>query len=201
MTSNPELDAEAPPETPGPAVSTARRRMRWVVEWLVVIAVAVGVAVTVRTFVVQTFYIPSASMEPTLMIGDRIVVDKLSPHFNGIQRGDIIVFRRPPLETNHSISDLVKRVVGLPGETISSAPDGQVLINGKPIAEPYLTPEARADPGAPITKQKIPPGYYFVMGDNRGDSTDSRSFGPISGQLIVGKAQFRIWPLSRLGSL
>lgn len=201
MSADPRLEPDAVPAADAPADVARRRPARWLVEWALVLLVAVGVAFVVRTYVVQTFYIPSASMEPTLMVGDRIIVDKVSLHFDGVHRGDVIVFKRPPLETDPTISDLVKRVIGLPGETISSGPGGQVLIDGKAIAEPWLTPYARAHPGQPITKQKIPAGEYFVMGDNRSDSTDSRVFGPISGKLIVGGARFRIWPLSRLGGL
>jgi signal peptidase I len=173
-----------------------RNWQRFALEWLAVILVAVGVAVAVRAFVFQTFYIPSGSMEPTLMIGDRIIVDKLSYHLHAVGRGDIVVFATPPDEVAPpGVKDLVKRVIGLPGETISSA-DGQVWINGKPLSEPWL-PRGVVTTG--IRTQKIPAGYYFVMGDNRGDSEDSRVFGPISKSLIVGKVVFRIWPLSRIG--
>ena len=101
---------------------------RWVLEWAVVLVVAVVLAVGVRTYVAQMFFIPSGSMQPTLQIGERIVVDKLSYHFHDVHRGDIVVFRRPPLE-QADYSDLVKRVIGLPGETISSV-DGQVSSTG-----------------------------------------------------------------------
>ena len=128
----------------GPVVVAARaearrrRRRRAIIEWLVVLVVALGVAVGMRTFVVQTFYIPSGSMEPTLNIGDRILVDKLSYHLHAVHRGDIIVFARPPGETlEPGVNDLVKRVIGLSGETISGQ-NGQVYINGKPLPEPWL---------------------------------------------------------------
>ncbi len=102
--------------------------------------VAVLVAVGIRTFVVQTFFIPSASMEPTLMVGDRILVDKLSYHLHAVHRGDIVVFATPPGEdAGPNVKDLVKRVIGLPGETISSA-GGQVVINGKPLRSPGSPP-------------------------------------------------------------
>jgi signal peptidase I len=178
---------------PSPAI-TGPRRGRWVLEWAVVLLVAFGVAVGVRAFAIQTFFIPSASMEPTLMIGDRILVDKLSYHLHGVGRGDIVVFASPPKETDPAIKDLVKRVIGLPGETISSR-GGRVYIDGKPLKEPWLPPGTVT---TGITPQKIPPDEYFVMGDNRSDSQDSRYFGPISGSLIVGRVVLRIWPLSRL---
>jgi len=140
------------------------------------------------------------------MIGDRILVDKLSYHLHAIGRGDIVVFARPPREpATPGVKDLVKRVIGLPGETISF-PDGRVLINGKPISEPWLpagtvtTPLLPTIPGCVTVARncKIPPNDYFVMGDNRGDSQDSRFFGPIPRSLIVGKVVFRLWPLSRI---
>lgn len=183
-----------------------RRWGRWALEWVAVLLVALGVAVAARAYVVQTFYIPSASMEPTLMVGDRILVDKLSYDLHAIQRGDIVVFARPPREpATPGVKDLVKRVIGLPGETISFS-GGQVYIDGKLLGEPWLpkgtvtTPLLPTVPGCMTVAAscKIPANEYFVMGDNRGDSQDSRFFGPIPRSLIVGKVVFRLWPLSRL---
>lgn len=179
----------------GRSARRRHRRRRAVIEWILVLLVALGVAVAMRTFVVQTFYIPSGSMEPTLMIGDRILVDKLSYHLHAVHRGDIIVFARPPNETlEPGVNDLVKRVIGLPGETISGH-GGQVYINGKLLPEPWLPKGVVTGNFGPV---KIPQGYYFVMGDNRPFSEDSRYFGPISGKLIVGRVVMRIWPLSRI---
>jgi signal peptidase I len=173
----------------------APRPRRWVVEWLVVLVVAVGLAVAVRAYVVQTFFIPSPSMEPTLMVGDRILVNKLSYHLHGVTRGDIVVFAVPPKERPEpGVKDLVKRVIGLPGDVVSSS-GGRVYINHKPLPEPWL-PTGTVTTG--IKTQTIPPHEYFVMGDNRSDSQDSRFFGPISRSLIVGRVVVRIWPLSRL---
>ncbi|MDA8275581.1 MAG: signal peptidase I [Actinomycetota bacterium] len=179
-----------------------RRRVPWAVEWLVVAVVAVVVAILVRTFVAEMFYIPSGSMEPTLQVGDRIIVDKLSYDFQSVHRGDIVVFRRPPLEPQH-FTDLVKRVIGLPGETISSR-NGSVYIDGKKLAEPWLPPGTYTGPlpGDPHPQFNlpgpvvIPKGYYYVMGDNRQDSEDSRYFGPIPRSLIVGKMVAIVWPIS-----
>jgi signal peptidase I len=164
-----------------------------------VLILALLAAFLVRTFVFQTFYIPSGSMEPTLQIGDRIIVSKLSYDIHAPARGDIIVFHAPPREASAcadpSIKDLVKRIIGLPGETISSA-GNEVLINGKPIAQPWFP----ATPlGPPITTQKIPAGQYFVMGDNRTDSCDSRMWGTLPRSDIIGHVVFRIWPLNRIG--
>ncbi len=177
------------------AEARRRRRNRSIVEWALVLLIALLVAFGMRTFVVQTFWIPSGSMEPTLNVNDRVIVDKLSYHLHAVHRGDIIVFGKPPGEVlGPGINDLVKRVIGLPGETISGEND-QVYINGKPLAEPWLPKGVVTGEFPPV---HIPQGYYFVMGDNRGDSTDSRVFGPIAGSLIVGRVVLRIWPLSHI---
>ncbi len=174
-------------------------RLRAIVEWSVVVVVALALAVVVRAEVAQMFYIPSGSMLPTLHVGDRIVVDKLSYRFGSVHRGDVVVFHRPPLEQS-DYSDLVKRVVGLPGDVVSLS-DGHVEIDGRPLAEPWLpNPPPRTAPSAlsqPFSLQhpyRVPPGEYFVMGDNRSDSEDSRYFGAIPARLIVGKMAFRVWP-------
>ena len=194
------------PATPAGAAASPKRS-HWLRELLVVIVVAVGVAVLLRTFVVQTFSIPSGSMMPTLNIGDRIVVDKLSYDLHGVGRGDIVVFSRPPAEdcAGPPVADLVKRVVGLPGETISLSGNGYVLINGKRLDETWLPkstqgttyPGPSGHPYSLDHPYKIPANDYFMMGDNRGDSCDSRFWGPISKSLMVGKVDVRIWPLSR----
>jgi signal peptidase I len=183
------------------------KKSHWLRELLVVALVAVGVAVLLRTFVVQTFSIPSGSMMPTLDIGDRIVVDKLSYDLHGVGRGDIVVFSRPPAENcaGPPVADLVKRVIGLPGETISLSGNGYVLIDGKRLDETWLPKSTQGTtyPGPSGHSYsldhpyKIPANHYFMMGDNRGDSCDSRFWGPISKSLIVGKVDVRIWPLTR----
>jgi signal peptidase I len=192
-------------EPPGEAPASWTRRHRWIVETVAIVIVAVVVAVLLRAFVVQTYFIPSGSMLPTLHLGDRIVVDKLSYRLHGVGRGDIVVFARPPAEDcgGAPVNDLVKRVVALPGETISLRND-RVLINGKPLTEPWLpprTPTEAVDDGRPydlLRPYKVPAGDYFVMGDNRTESCDSRYWGPIPKSLIVGKVVMRIWPLSRI---
>jgi signal peptidase I len=181
---------------------------RWIVELVGVVVVAILVAVLLRTFVVATYSIPSGSMEPTLKIGDRIVVNKLSYHLHGVDRGNIVVFSTPPAEdcAGPPVSDLVKRVIGLPGEVISLA-DGRVYINGHVLPETYLPPDVRSDtyPGPSNAAYslhhayRIPAGDVFVMGDNRPQSCDSRYWGPIRESTVVGKVDMRIWPLSRIG--
>jgi len=162
----------------------------------VIIVVAVLVALVVRTYVVKTFYIPSASMEPTLQVGDRIVVDELSYHLHAVHRGDIVVFRRPPAENCGApvVTDLVKRVIGLPGETIS-ARNGRVDIDGRPLAEPWLPRHEYTGPFGPL---RVPADDYFMLGDNRGDSCDSRDWGALPAGYLVGHVVLRIWPLSHV---
>jgi len=186
------------------------RGYRSVVEWAVILMAVLLCTVVLRTYVVQSFYIPSGSMLPTLQIGDRIIVNKLSYRFHDPHRGDIVVFARPPLE-DQAYADLVKRVIGLPGETISSR-DGNIYINGNELNEPWLPkgpdsysgplpggdPHPQFDLPGPV---KIPPGYYYVMGDNRTNSEDSRFFGPIPKSLIVGRAVAVVWPLGHVKGL
>jgi signal peptidase I len=197
-----EQQAEAPKEN--------ESSLRWVAELVGVVVVAIVVAVLLRTFVVATYSIPSGSMEPTLQVGDRIVVDKLSYHLHGVDRGNIVVFSTPPTENcaGPPVADLVKRVIGLPGETIALA-GGNVYIDGHLLPEPFLPPDLRDDtyPGpstAPYALHhafRIPAGEVYVMGDNRPESCDSRYWGPIHESTIVGKVDMRIWPLSRIGFL
>jgi signal peptidase I len=168
------------------------------------------VAFLLRTFVIATYSIPSGSMEPTLQVGDRIVVDKLAYDLHGVDRGNIVVFSTPPNEdcAGPPVSDLVKRVVGLPGETISVS-GGNVFINGHLLSQTWLpsSEQGKTYPGpspAPYALHhpfKIPQGDVFVMGDNRMLSCDSRYWGPIAESTIVGKVDLRIWPVSRIGFL
>ncbi|HUY86247.1 MAG TPA: signal peptidase I, partial [Acidimicrobiales bacterium] len=173
-----------PPNTP----------LRRGIEWLIIVVVALTVAFVVKTFVLQAFFIPTGSMEPTLMINDRILVDKLSYDMHAVHRGDIVVFTNP-MSGEPQIKDLVKRVIGLPGETISSNAAGQVVINGHPLRESYLVKGIA--PGPPIHTQTIKAGYVFMMGDNRSDSEDSRYFGQVRESTIVGRVVVRVWPLGR----
>jgi signal peptidase I len=193
-------------DTGGPD-QAGRSSSRWLVELLGVVIVAILVAVLLRTFVVATYSIPSGSMEPTLQIGDRILVDKLSYHLHAVDRDNIVVFSTPANEdcAGPPVADLVKRVIGLPGETISLS-EGNVYIDGRLLPESFLPPSARKDtyPGPSADAfslhhpYRVPTGDVFVMGDNRAQSCDSRFWGPIPESTIVGKVDMRIWPLSRL---
>ena len=177
------------------------RSVRLTLEWVGVVVLALVAAFLVKTFVLQTFFIPSASMEPTLNIGDRVFVNKLAYSFHPVHRGDVVVFTLPSGESaGTGVDDLIKRVIGLPGETIQ-AREGRIYIDGRPLAEPWLPKGVSPVAGLPLERTRIPRDDYFLMGDNRGDSSDSRHFGPIPGNLIVGRAFVRIWPFSRLGFL
>jgi signal peptidase I len=146
-------------------------------------------------------------MEPTLQVGDRILVNKLSYHLHPVHRGDIVVFTRPPAENcgGPEVNDLVKRVIGLPGEKISVA-SGYVDINGKRLDETWLPSSKQGITGQGPAGNNfnlsrpyvIPSNKYFVMGDNRMDSCDSRYWGTIPRSLIVGKVELRVWPLTSL---
>ena len=173
---------------------------------MIVIVGAILLALVVKVFLLQAFYIPSLSMYPTLHEGDRVLVNKLSYHLHDVNRGDVIVFERPPSETSSNIPDLIKRVVGLPGESITIE-NGAVFIDGQRLDEKYLpdgtvTSTANAPnkctPDAPCV---VPEGKVWVMGDNRGDSKDSRYFGAIDESSIVGRAFITVWPLGRFGLL
>jgi signal peptidase I len=193
------------------AAEETPEKSHWLRETAVVVVVALIAALLLRAFVVQTFFIPSGSMEPTLQIGDRILVNKLSYHLHGVDRGNIVVFRRPKDENcgGTPVADLVKRVIGLPGETISlTNPNGfgYVMINGKRLDESWLpsSVQGKTEAGPTGTRYNlskpyvIPPNEYFVMGDNRTDSCDSRWWGPIPRSLIVGKVDVRVWPIGSL---
>ena len=211
---DPVVAVDEPPLVGPPAVDSPPeegaenpRPSRWIKEAVIVVVIAILVAVLLRAFVVQTFFIPSGSMEPTLQIGDRILVNKLSYHLHGVDRGDIVVFARPPTENcgGPTVNDLVKRVIGLPGDIISLS-GGYVYIDGKRLDESWLP---AAEQGVTVAgppgntsnlahPYRVPPDNYFVMGDNRTDSCDSRYWGPINRSLIVGKVELRVWPLSSL---
>ena len=178
-----------------------RPRRRWrrtLVEAVGIVLVAVVLAGLVRTFVFQTFYIPSSSMVPTLGVYDRILVQKAFFNWRDVREGDIVVFSHPPLDDcpGPQNGDLVKRVIALPGQTIYSS-GNNIYVNGHLLSEPYLP---RYDPLGPAipdaTRQRpyrVPPGDFYVLGDNRSISCDSRYWGPITGSSIIGKAILVWW--------
>ena len=188
-----------------------RRTRRAIIEWTILIGSALVIAILIKTFLFQAFYIPSESMKPTLNVGDRVLVNKLSYKMHDVNRGDIVVFTTPPRaeDANSNIQDLVKRVIGLPGETVEFR-EGGVFVNGRPLEEPYVhrqptQPLQKNVPtgcGAPSDGQPgcvVPSNEVYVMGDNRPASKDSRFFGPIKESSIVGRVFVRIWPLNDIG--
>ena len=170
------------------------RRKRRVVEWVILVVLALSAALLLRTFVVQSFYIPSTSMTPTLKVGDRVLVNKLAYRFGDPERGDIIVFEAPPGEGSNEIRDLIKRVIGLPGETVEGR-GGRIYIDGKQLEESWLPPGLQSRAFGP---ELVPEDRYWVLGDNRFDSRDSTFFKSIPRSSIIGKTFVRIWPLGDL---
>jgi len=198
---------------------TRKKSMRWLSEnrtlklWITVgfvIGLVVLVAAISRVFIVETFVITSNSLSPALESGDRILVNKLAYTFGDVGRGDLVVFDRPENDPTISKNDLIKRVVALENETIQFI-NGLVYIGEQLLVEPYLKrgqetlllPDGRLFEACVNQTRadvcQIAPGHVFVMGDNRSSSFDSRFFGPIPENLIVGRADFRLWPLGDLG--
>lgn len=179
-------------ERPGGKPSSTRT----IVEWVLIIGGALLAALVIKTFLFQAFYIPSESMLPTLEKQDRVLVNKLSYRLHEVNRGDVVVFERPPNEAG-VIRDLIKRVVALPGETVEGR-DGRVYIDGEVLREPYLP---RGSTTSTFGPEKIPANHVWVMGDNRSNSSDSRVFGSISTSSVIGRAFVRVWPLTALSLL
>jgi signal peptidase I len=176
-----------------------RRRRRVLAEAGVMIVLVVLLTSLLRAFAYQAFWIPSASMVPTLSVYDRVLVQKAFFSWHDVREGDIVVFSHPPLDQcggPQEEGDLVKRVIALPGQTIYSS-GNSIYIDGRRLAEPYLP---SYDPlGPSITgasrqhPYRVPPGEFYVLGDNRADSCDSRYWGPIEGSSIVGKVVLTFW--------
>lgn len=206
-------------EPTGPiAESPARSRWR---ELPVLIGIALLIAVVIKLFLVQAFSIPSASMVPTLVKGDRILVCRICLRFDDVDRGDVVVFEGPDGsapdrgvaggalhwlgETLGVASpphdDFVKRVAGLPGDVLEIDRTGMLSVNGETVEEPYLNQPV---PRSPFPKTTVPDGMLFVLGDNRGDSADSRCDPPGCTGLVpidklIGVTFLRMWPVSRIG--
>ncbi|MGF1458131.1 MAG: signal peptidase I [Leptolyngbyaceae cyanobacterium] len=190
----PEADNEKPTERSG-----------WQRLWLSqrenfrILAIALVIAVFLRIFVAEPRFIPSNSMEPTLHVGDRLLVDKVSARLHPPHAGDIIVFAPPPQLQEYGYSGkqaFIKRVIATPGKTVTVT-DHQVIVDGQPLSEGYLLERPDYLMGA-IT---VPPDGLFVMGDNRNDSNDSHVWGILPQENVIGIARFRFWPLSRIGTV
>jgi signal peptidase I len=191
-------DAVTPDRATAAQSPSVRSRWRVVSEWVVVVIAAVTVSLLLRSYAFQTFYIPSASMEPTLQVGDRLMVNKLSVEFGTINVGDVVVFKAPATENcGEKVADLVKRVIGTPGDVLTSK-GNTIYVNGKPLDEKWPHTEPL---GPAIGHVTVSANQYFVMGDNHADSCDSRSWGTVPRSDIIGKAFVRFWPLSRVAWL
>jgi signal peptidase I len=177
-------------------------------DWFLVVVLALGAALLVRVYVLQQFYISGPSMETTLFGDNRVLVNKLSYRLHDIHRGDVVVFDRVTTSDGTvSHDDLIKRVIALPGDTIEIK-NCVVIVNSKPQVEPYLDEDVLSLTNplnrcrvANLPIQTVPAKKIFVMGDNRPESFDSRSFGPISESLIVGRAFAVVWPFNRISTL
>jgi signal peptidase I len=198
-----------------------QKTKRAVLETVLLIGLAILIAVLLRTFVAQAFRIPSASMEPQLLVGDRVVVSRTAYDLHEPNRGDVVVFDCPPSfgctdRGDHSlpvralqtvgealllrqpeVEEFIKRVIALPGETVEGH-DGAVFVDGHRLVEPYLPEGTDTSDFGPVT---VEPDHLWVMGDNRGNSADSRVFGQIEQDTIVGRAFARVWPPQRLAFL
>jgi signal peptidase I len=178
------------------ASSKAWRSLR---ENLILIAIALVLAFFIRTFIAEPRYIPSNSMLPTLHIGDRLVVEKISYRFNSPKFGDIVVFQPPPKLQSRGYSKdqaFIKRIIGTPGDTLK-IDNGKVYLNGNILQEDYI----KEPPSKPYPLVEVPPNQYFMMGDNRNDSNDSRYWDFLPRQNMIGKAIFRFWPPGRIGTI
>ena len=209
---------QVPAGLPPFAMEVAPTRTQLAKEIPLLIGLAVLIAFLVKTFVAQAFYIPSGSMIPQLNIGDRVVVSKLSYDLHDPRRGDIIVFDAPPRAPGvqsadkgsgvgrvvrdvfeaigvlqPSTEEYIKRVIALPGETVEGR-EGRVFINGQELVEPYLPAGDTTSDFPPVA---VPKGDLWVMGDNRSNSSDSRVFGVIRRNTVVGRAILRVWPPGR----
>ncbi|MBD0336058.1 MAG: signal peptidase I [Cyanobacteria bacterium Co-bin13] len=202
---SPKANSDGPAPASAPLAEEAPQKSRWLHLWdsqqenLRILVIALVIALLVRFFVAEPRFIPSNSMEPTLHIGDRLIVEKVSYHLHPPQQGDIVVFNPPPQLTALGYDfrqAFIKRVIGAPGQTVRVS-QGQVLVNGQALEEGY-TLEAPEYEMLPVT---VPEGYVFVMGDNRNDSNDSHVWGVLPQGNIIGRATFRFWPLDRFGEV
>jgi signal peptidase I len=191
---------------------------RFIIEVLVILGLAAVVAIIIQSFFIKAFIIPSSSMSPTLQIGDRVMVEKVTYYFTKPHRGDIIVFRYPPSDpkalntnsvlywpvqqigetlhiTHRGTTPYVKRVIGTGGDTVELR-KGKLYVNGKRIQENYIV-----DDGSDYGPIKVPNGMLFCLGDNRPNSRDSRYWGMVPIRAVIGRVFLRWWPLRRFGSV
>ncbi len=184
--------------------------IRTVIDWGLTIVLAVVAVLVFQAEVAKPYRIPSSSMEPTLhcakpadgcksRVSDRVIANRLVYRFHKPERGDIIVFEAPPQvrAACNASGAFIKRIVGLPGEMLSIRA-GRLFINGAPLAEPYLRPAYRGTESG--SWGPVPRNQYFVLGDNRGMSCDSRRWGAVPRDNIIGRAEVTYWPPTRIGT-
>jgi signal peptidase I len=225
MAWRPALDAGAPPQGLPPFATEEHRGgggARLVRELPVLVLIALAIAFLLKSLVAQAFYIPSGSMVPQLQVRDRVVVSKISYRLHEPRRGDIVVFDAPPQVAiarprpspnpvvrvvrsvaeavgvvQPSAQEFIKRVIALPGETVEGRA-GNVYVDGRLLEEPYLPAGAATSDFPPV---RVGDGQLWVMGDNRPNSSDSRVFGPIERDTVVGRAVVTVWPPGRAAFL
>jgi signal peptidase I len=196
-----------------------QRKKRLLAELPLLILTALVLAMVVKGFLIQAFFIPSRSMEPTLDVGDRVVVNRLAYRMGDPGHGQVAVFLRPTAEkappaqgplswvrravaqglggTPPGNEDLIKRIVGLPGDVLEGR-GGRLWRNGRPVVEPYLPTNTYTSDFGPV---RVKPDHYWMMGDNREDSADSRYFGQVPRSALVGRAIVKVWPVPHFGQL
>ena len=176
------------------APAAEERQLRVLHSWIRDLILSIGISLFIILFVYQPVKVEGGSMEPGLEDQERIFINKLAYKFEDIQRGDIVVFHYP----RDPRKSFIKRVIGLPGDRVRVL-DGRVYLNDRLTSEPYV-PEQYLDSRS-YPELKVPPDCYFVLGDHRSSSQDSREFGPVQGNLIYGKAVFGYWPMEKMGVL
>ncbi len=181
--------------------STAKPFLNWPVIWenVRVVVIALAIAIAVRWWIAEPRYIPSESMFPTLELGDRLVIEKVSYHFHPAQSGDVIVFQTPPqleLLGYDPQQAFIKRIIATPGQQIA-VHNGTVYLDHKPQAETFIA----ESPNYELPELTVPPHSFFVMGDNRNNSNDSHVWGFVPEQRIIGHAVWRFWPPNRIGQI
>lgn len=187
------------PEIPKPKTSSRHEALAFIWETAKIVIISLAIIIPVRYFLVQPFFVKGASMEQTFTDGNYILIDEITYRFKNPQRGDVVVFRYP-LDTTQFY---IKRIIGLPGETIDIKNDHIIIYNGQhpdgfTLDEPYLEPDQHTLGDMKVT---LDPNEYFVLGDNRLRSSDSRIWGNVNRSLIIGRVFFRAWPLNELGDI
>lgn len=193
MTESENRTEEAAPSTPSRSKKRQKKEKSSLREMVEVVVVAFALAFLIKTFVVGNFWIPSESMVPTIEVNDKVIVTNFSYWFAEPQRGDVIVFRFP----QDTKKDYIKRCIGLPGETVEFR-ESRLYVDGQLVDEPYLPDGLEFEDYGPV---QVPAGQYFMCGDNRNYSSDSRVWGFVEKKLIIGKAQVIYWPVDRWTTL